>query len=134
MAYKKPPKSPSEPPKTSRAPSKSQSTMQRSRSIAKKRTEPSVPKPYLALAPAKSSSKKAKPLPKGTVRSPKLSRAKGAKRTAAYKATKGTSSKRAVKRTTAKVLNRSLKTKGIASVTGARKKARQMVRARKVRK
>ena len=81
MAYKNPPKSPSAPKQTTRQPSKSQSMMQRSQAIAKKRTAaPKIPKPYLAAVPAKAPSKmKSKPsLPKGTVRSTSISRAKGA--------------------------------------------------------
>jgi hypothetical protein len=132
VAYKKPPKSPSEPPKTRRAPSKAKSTMARSQSIAKKRTAPKVPKPYLALAPAKSSSKRSKPsLPKGTFRSTSISRPKGASGKA-YKATRGTSSKRAVSRVASKVMNRQLRSKGIVSTRAARAKARQIVRKRKM--
>lgn len=79
---------------------------------------PAIPKPYLVPPKAKA--------PSG----PKLAKARalGGKVTKAFKATKGTSSKRAVRRTTKKIMARSGRSKA-----SARSKARVMVRFRKMK-
>lgn len=97
---------------------------------AKKSSPPAIPKPYKALPKAPST----KPTIKGKLRVPKAPKKPSYTKTKAYKATKGTASKKAVKRTTSKVMNRQLKSKGSTNVTAAKQQARRIVRARKMRK